>query len=290
MFGEGLIASYKMKRSAGYIDLMIAFESRKRSANPNKMSSLNVALPFSFIDFYRRNNGHDVSVSVVSPSSTQNLQIGQAVNNFGSRDLSWSKEGMLRIEMGLMRQFFKPTFDKIKQVIVFLLCSIYISNFQQISSVLSEPDIGKISHLFLVGGFAESSLLQEEIRIAFSERLTVVIPQGLAVAVLKGAVIYGLDPGVITTRRAKLTYGIGVIVPFQQGQHPIDKLVVRKGQTWCLDVLDVFVRAGHSVSCGESVVRSVIILKVPDTITAIGQDLPSGARRPDQHHPPHIQH
>ena len=42
---------------------MIAFESRKRSANPNKISSLNVALPFSFIDFYRRNIGHDVSIS-----------------------------------------------------------------------------------------------------------------------------------------------------------------------------------------------------------------------------------
>ena len=39
---------------------MIAFESRKRSANPNKMTSLNVALPFSFIDFYRKNVGSDV--------------------------------------------------------------------------------------------------------------------------------------------------------------------------------------------------------------------------------------
>ena len=62
VFGEDLVSSYKKKRSAGYIDLMIAFESRKRSANPNKMSSLNVALPFSFIDFYRRNVGHDVSL------------------------------------------------------------------------------------------------------------------------------------------------------------------------------------------------------------------------------------
>ena len=44
------------------------------------------------------------------------LQIGQAINQFGSRDLRWSKEGMLRIEMGLMKQFFKPTFEKIKQV------------------------------------------------------------------------------------------------------------------------------------------------------------------------------
>lgn len=122
--------------------------------------------------------------------------------------------------------------------------------------MLAEPDIGSISHLFLVGGFAESSLLQEEIRTTFSDDLMVVIPQGLAVAVLKGAVMYGQDPGVITTRRAKLTYGIGVIVPFKQGLHPIEKLVVRNGKTWCLDVLDVFVRSGSSVSCGDCVVRS----------------------------------
>ena len=97
---------------------------------------------------------------------------------------------------------------------------------------------------------------QDFLRATFSDLVTVVIPQGVGVAVLKGAVMYGLDPGVITTRRAKLTYGIGVIVPFQQGSHPIDKLVVRAGRTWCMDVLDVFVRVGHSVSPGDTVVRS----------------------------------
>ena len=61
VFGHELIRQYKRKRSAGFIDLMIAFESRKRSANPNKTNSLNVALPFSFIDFYRKNMGSDVS-------------------------------------------------------------------------------------------------------------------------------------------------------------------------------------------------------------------------------------
>ena len=158
--------------------------------------------------------------------------------------------------------------------------------------MLSEPDIGRISHLFLVGGFAESSLLQEEIRSAFSESLMVVIPQGLGVAVLKGAVMYGLDPAVITTRRAKLTYGIGVIVPFKQGIHPIDKLVVRKGQTWCLDVLDVFVRAGHSVSCGDCVVRWVKSNPYKANISPYvsRQVISARTRGPDQHHPPHLQH
>ncbi len=44
------------------------------------------------------------------------LQIGQAVNKFGSRDIRWSSEGMLRIELTLMKQLFKPTIDKIKEV------------------------------------------------------------------------------------------------------------------------------------------------------------------------------
>ena len=64
MFGSDLIAEFKHKRAAGFIDLMIAFESRKRSANPNKLTSLNVALPFSFIDFYRKARGKDVGSNI----------------------------------------------------------------------------------------------------------------------------------------------------------------------------------------------------------------------------------
>ena len=51
-----------------------------------------------------------------------------------------------------------------------------------------------------------------------------VIPQGVGVAVLKGAVLYGLDPAIVHVRRAKITYGIGVIKPFKQGIHPIGKV------------------------------------------------------------------
>ena len=61
LFGSDLMSQFRRKRPAGFIDLMIAFESRKRSCSPNKMSPLNVALPFSFIDFYKKTKGRDVS-------------------------------------------------------------------------------------------------------------------------------------------------------------------------------------------------------------------------------------
>lgn len=54
IFGSEFIESFKLKRPAGWVDLMIAFESRKRTANPLKNSSLNVSLPFSFIDYYKK--------------------------------------------------------------------------------------------------------------------------------------------------------------------------------------------------------------------------------------------
>lgn len=54
IFGADFMEQFKLKRPAGYVDLMIAFESRKRSASPYKEMPLNVSLPFSFIDYYKK--------------------------------------------------------------------------------------------------------------------------------------------------------------------------------------------------------------------------------------------
>ena len=39
-------------------------------------------------------------------------------------------------------------------------------------------------------------------------------------AVLRGAVLYGLDPAIVHVRRATKTYGIGIIKPFNWKLHP----------------------------------------------------------------------
>ena len=65
--------------------------------------------------------------------------------------------------------------------------------------------------MFLVGGFAESPFLQQELRRSFGESMRIIIPQDVALTILKGAVVFGLDPTVVTVRRSRLTYGIGVL-------------------------------------------------------------------------------
>ncbi len=62
VLGADCIAKYRHKQPVGYVDLMIAFESRKRSCSPHKTTPLNIALPYSLVDFYRKFKGKDVSL------------------------------------------------------------------------------------------------------------------------------------------------------------------------------------------------------------------------------------
>lgn len=78
----------------------------------------------------------------------------------------------------------------------------------------------------------------------------------MGLAILRGAVQFGLDPGVVTVRRSRLTYGVGVLNRYQRGIHPSEKRVVAAGSEWCADVLDRFVVVDESVAVGDVVVRS----------------------------------
>ena len=42
---------------------------------------------------------------------------------------------------------------------------------------VDDLDGGQIGHLFLVGGFAESAIVQEAIRSEFGHKMNVIIPQ-----------------------------------------------------------------------------------------------------------------
>lgn len=64
IFGADFIESFKAKRPAAWVDLMIAFEARKRTAAPGRANALNISLPFSFIDFYKRHRGQSVETAL----------------------------------------------------------------------------------------------------------------------------------------------------------------------------------------------------------------------------------
>ncbi|NXM47999.1 HS12A protein, partial [Gymnorhina tibicen] len=239
IFGEDFIEQFKIKRPAAWVDLMIAFESRKRAAAPDRTNPLNITLPFSFIDYYKKFRGHSVE---------------HALRKSNVDFVKWSSQGMLRMSPDAMNALFKPTIDQI---------------IQHLSEVFDKPEVTSVKFLFLVGGFAESPLLQQAVQSAFGSRCRVIIPQDVGLTILKGAVLFGLDPAVIKVRRSPLTYGVGVLNRFVEGKHPPEKLLIKDGTRWCTDVFDKFISADQSVALGETVTRSYTPAKPSQLVIVI---------------------
>ncbi|XP_058043343.1 heat shock 70 kDa protein 12A isoform X3 [Ahaetulla prasina] len=239
IFGEDFIEQFKIKRPAAWVDLMIAFESRKRAAAPDRTNPLNITLPFSFIDYYKKFRGHSVE---------------HALRKSNVDFVKWSSQGMLRMSPDAMNALFKPTIDQI---------------IQHLSEIFEKPELTNVKFLFLVGGFAEAPLLQQAVQNAFGSKCRIIIPQDVGLTILKGAVLFGLDPAVIKVRRSPLTYGVGVLNRYVEGKHPTEKLLVKDGTRWCTDVFDKFISADQSVALGETVSRSYTPAKPSQLVIVI---------------------
>ena len=135
--------------------------------------------------------------------------------------------------------------------------------------LFQKPEVSTVKFLFLVGGFAEAPLLQQAVQAAFGDKCRVIIPQDVGLTILKGAVLFGLDPAVIKVRRSPLTYGVGVLNRYVEGKHPPEKLLVKDGTRWCTDIFDKFISADQSVALGELVKRSYTPAKPSQLVIVI---------------------
>ncbi|XP_052436921.1 heat shock 70 kDa protein 12A isoform X3 [Carassius gibelio] len=239
IFGQDFIDQFKIKRPAAWVDLMIAFESRKRAAAPDRSNPLNINLPFSFIDYYKKFRGHSVE---------------HALRKSNAEFVKWSSQGMLRMSPDAMNALFKPTIDHI---------------IQHLTELFDRPEVTDIKFLFLVGGFAESPLLQQAVQNMLQGRSRIIIPHDVGLTILKGAVLFGLDPSIIKVRRSPLTYGVGVLNRFIEGKHPPEKMLVKEGTRWCTDVFDTFISTDQSVALGETVKRSYTPAKPSQQVIVI---------------------
>ena len=143
----------------------------------------------------------------------------------------------------------KPTKDKLAIDENILADMFYISStniVRQLKQLFSKPEIKGIKTVILVGGFAESPLIANDVRVAFPDK-QVIVPQEASLAVLKGAVLYGHNPKSITSRKMAFTYGISTAVPFDRRCHPEHKKVIRDDIAKCEDVFHVFFEVGQTV-------------------------------------------
>lgn len=154
----------------------------------------------------------------------------------------------------------------------------YISKFntlvipsEVVHSSLFYPVINKISNhlrellenefvkgtkdIFLVGGFAESKYLQQELYDRFPN-LNFVSPERAYLAVLKGALLFGERPNFLKGRKARYTYGTDLTVKYDPNKYPEDKIVINSnGQATVENVFDKVVCKGQEIEVDMEIER-----------------------------------
>ncbi|KAG0037132.1 hypothetical protein BGZ82_003089 [Podila clonocystis] len=111
--------------------------------------------------------------------------------------------------------------------------------------------------IFLVGGFGSSRYLFDRVTAKFATSgRQVRVPPRAELAVVRGAVTYGLHQGSIISRIARRWYGVDSAMDFEPGVDPEEKRTLsRDGTVRCKDRFSVYIKPGQSVALGECVTK-----------------------------------
>lgn len=150
----------------------------------------------------------------------------------------------------LRDQVFEPVIEQVLQLIE--------------GQLIQSPNLEAI---FLVGGFGQSNYLFRRVEEVFANRVGMIgVPPRGELAVVRGAVYFGLNPQIVTERVSRRTYGVETRMLFQKGLDPEEYSVVGVDQkTYCRQRFSVYVQKGQSVKVDECVSKNFVISYPNDT-------------------------
>ena len=232
LFGSHELQKYRKQHPSDWLCLMNEFEGKKRGERVIDTKVMtNIRLPGSFV-------------------SLANQSRSQAMARYGEKEIKLKNKEYLALSSGVMKQLFAPVIKGIKR---------------HLKTLQSEPKLSKVQTMLLVGGFADSALLQKEIKSEFSSKFRVLIPNHATIAVVQGAVIYGKKPAKITERVVSSTYGADCSRDFIYGVHPEEKKFVADGIEKCSGLFNLFVRENSAVRIGHKITSTYTLLEASNT-------------------------
>lgn len=121
--------------------------------------------------------------------------------------------------------------------------------------------------IFLVGGFGQSNYLFKRVEDSFADRVGMIgVPPRGELAVVRGAVYFGLNPQTVTERVSRRTYGVETRMLFQNEVDPPGLSIVGvDGRNYCRQRFSVYVHKGQSVGINECVSKTFVISYPNDT-------------------------
>lgn len=132
IFSEEFIEDFRDNFPTSFNNLMSSFECKKRRVCPYTNNQLNINLPFSFIDFYKKKkvikkkllkSAYFIRYSFCFKKGEK---VEHAIKKYNHNKeyikdksdlISWSSQGMLRLSVETMKKLFEPAIGNICSII-----------------------------------------------------------------------------------------------------------------------------------------------------------------------------
>lgn len=213
--------TFKTRNRDSYLDIVREFEIKKRTITPEIDQKITFKVPIALNEVFQDMRGETLRLSV-----SEGRQ---------GRKLAWIGD-KLRVDASEAKKLFETPCEAI---------------VEHVERIFDQEDAAGTSVILMVGGFSESPMLQHAVKQRFGHSKKIVFPRDAGLSVLKGAVLFGFDTKVISTRVMKHTYGIQMSNRFRQGD-PENKKILIEGKVYCNDKFCKHVTRGQSVNLGEA--------------------------------------
>ncbi|XP_063447157.1 heat shock 70 kDa protein 12A-like [Mytilus trossulus] len=221
LFGKEVMKQFKNKHGDDFLQLLRDFEVKKKMFRVEEEESLTIRMPLSLIELFLDMKQSDVPTAIASSRFGETVRL---------------KRDKLSFAGSLVEIFFSETIRNI---------------IDEVVSILKHERCSDVSAIMMAGGFSEANTLQHAIKKKFRS-LEIFIPLDGSLSVLKGAVIYGHNPHVVSSRVCNYTYGVGVSMKFDPSIHDPGKKFNRRGIEMCNSLFDVLFEIDEEVHIGQT--------------------------------------
>ena len=215
LVGPENFQTFIAENKAEYLELLQCFEEKKRTTNRRSTDTVRIKIQSALLNILTTNQSNFEKEK-------------------GKIRISSDK---LIIEADHFRSFFEKPVEEI------------LNHVEELVEIVP----GKLDTVLLVGGFAESAILQKAVEDRFNKRFNVITPLNASMCVLKGAVLYGLNPICVAYRVSRYTYGVSTSMRYQEGLHPQERKAAGAKEAFCDDIFDVHVKINQEVPTNKAV-------------------------------------
>lgn len=221
IFGSRAMDTFIQQSTGDYFEILRDFETKKRTVTGSMEGKMTFKIPASLKDAVESDG-----------RSIKDLVKGSAYKD----KMEWSGD-KIRVQKSVAIQLFEGPIKKL---------------VRHMTDLFDEPQMADVDAILCVGGFGECELVKAAFEKEFGNK-NLIIPADAGLAVLKGAVRFGLLPEIVTLRCARYTFGREIWPAFKAGEHDESKKAAVGESTVCKKVFLKMVNIGEEIQIGKTV-------------------------------------